>query len=46
LIGSTLVQLLYLDGRWASRFIKIDERVAGDERVTTWRLRWPDVVER
>lgn len=40
-LESTLVQLLYLDGRYATRFAKVDERVAGDERVTTWRVRWP-----
>lgn len=40
-IASTLVQLLYLDGRYATRYAKVDERVAGDERVTTWRIDWP-----
>lgn len=42
LIGSTLVQLLYLDGRSTSHFVKVDERVAAGERVTTWRIRWPE----
>lgn len=41
LIGSTLVRLLYLDGHGASRFVKTDDRVAADERVTTWRIRSP-----
>ncbi|MCW5890274.1 MAG: hypothetical protein KIT14_06950 [bacterium] len=40
-LGSTLVQLLHLDGRCASRFAKVDERSAAGERVTTWKLRWP-----
>jgi dolichyl-diphosphooligosaccharide--protein glycosyltransferase len=40
-LASTLVQLLYLDGRYATRYAKIDERIAGDERVTTWRIHWP-----
>ena len=46
LVGSTLVQLLYLDGRSTSRFTKVDERIAADERVTTWRLHWPAAVPR
>jgi len=41
-LESTLVQLLYLDGRYATRYAKVDERVAADERVTTWKIRWPD----
>jgi hypothetical protein len=39
-LGSTLVQLLYLDGRYATRFAKVDERGVAGERVTTWALRW------
>jgi hypothetical protein len=42
-LGSTLVQLLFLDGRYATRYAKDDERVGDNERVTTWRLRWPEV---
>jgi len=41
LVGSTLVQLLYLDGRTTRSFAKVDERSAAGERVTTWRVRWP-----
>lgn len=40
-LASTLVQLLYLDGRYATHYAKVDERVAAGERVTTWRIRWP-----
>jgi hypothetical protein len=46
LVGSTLVRLLYLDGRHASGFAKVDERSAAGERVTTWRLRWPEPAQR
>jgi hypothetical protein len=46
LVGSTLVQLLYLDGRTTGRFEKVDDRTAAGERVTTWRIRWPDADAR
>lgn len=40
LLRSTLVELLYLDGRYAPQFEKFDERVGyAGERVMTWRLR-------
>jgi hypothetical protein len=42
LLESTLVQLLFLDGRYAQRYEKIDERSSAGERVTTWKIRWPD----
>jgi hypothetical protein len=41
-LASTLVQLLYLDGRYTSRYAKIDERVAASERVTTWKISWSE----
>lgn len=41
-LASTLVQLLFLDGRYATRYSRVDERIADGERVTTWKLRWPD----
>lgn len=43
-LESTLVQLLFLDGRYASRYARVDERVADGELVTTWKLRWPDAT--
>lgn len=46
LVGSTLMRLLYLDGRHATGFAKVDERVAGGERITTWKLRFDDEVRR
>jgi hypothetical protein len=40
LLRSTLVQLLYLDGRYARHLEKFDERAGyGGERVLTWRIR-------
>lgn len=40
LVRSTLVQLLYLDGRSTTQFEKFDERVSpSGERVATWRIR-------
>ena len=39
LVRSTFTQLVYLDGRTAPGFEKIDERVAAGERVVTWRVR-------
>lgn len=41
-LASTLVQLLYLDGRYATRYAKVDERVGADERLTTWKIRWSE----
>jgi hypothetical protein len=42
LLRSTFVALMYLDGRYADRFEKIDDRTgANDERVVTWRLHDP-----
>ena len=39
LLRSTLVDLLYLDGRYAKHFEKFDERVGyRGERVVTWRI--------
>jgi oligosaccharyl transferase STT3 subunit len=39
LVRSTLVHLLYLDGRYARHLEKFDERVGyGGERVATWRI--------
>jgi len=39
LVRSTLVHLLYLDGRYATHLEKFDERVGyGGERVATWRI--------
>jgi hypothetical protein len=39
LVGSTLVDLLYLNGRYAKHFEKFDERVGYDgERVVSWRI--------
>ena len=46
LLESTLVQLLYLDGRYSTRYAKVDQRESSDERVSTWRIRWPDGVAR
>ncbi len=40
LIRSTLVQLLYLDGRYCRYFHKIDERSAAGTRVQTWQIDW------
>jgi asparagine N-glycosylation enzyme membrane subunit Stt3 len=40
LVRSTLVQLLYLDGRSTTHFEKFDARVSpSGERVATWRIR-------
>jgi len=42
LLESTFTQLMYLDGRYARHFEKIDERVGyKGERVVTWRVLWP-----
>jgi oligosaccharyl transferase STT3 subunit len=39
LVRSTLVHLLYLDGRYATHLEKFDERVGyAGERVVTWRI--------
>ncbi len=43
-LASTLVQLLYLDGRYAKRYAKLDERVGDRERVTTWRILRPEAA--
>lgn len=40
LLRSTFVHLMYLDGRYATRYEKFDERRAADERVVTWRIDW------
>jgi len=41
LLRSTFVQLMYLDGRYAHRYQKFDERVAyNGERIEVWRVRW------
>jgi hypothetical protein len=45
LLESTLVQLVFLDGRYAKRYEKVDERSSAGERVTAWRVRWPDAAE-
>jgi hypothetical protein len=38
-LASTFTHLLYLDGRYARRLVKVDERVGfGRERVVTWRI--------
>jgi hypothetical protein len=42
LIRSTFTHLLFLDGRYAKFFEKIDERTAyNQERLQTWRLNFP-----
>jgi asparagine N-glycosylation enzyme membrane subunit Stt3 len=40
LLRSTYVQLMYLDGRYARHYEKVDDRYAAGERVTTWKIRW------
>ena len=41
LLRSTFVQLMYLDGRYAHRYEKFDERIAyNGERVEVWRVKW------
>jgi Oligosaccharyl transferase STT3, N-terminal len=43
LLRSTLIDLLFLAGRFAPHFEKLAERTgAAGERVTTWRIRWPE----
>lgn len=43
LIRSTFTHLLFLDGRYARHFEKVDERVTHTEgRLQTWRLRFPE----
>lgn len=37
LLRSTFIQLMYLDGRYSKRYMKFDERAAG-ERVIIWKL--------
>lgn len=39
LLKSTFVQLMYLDGRYTTRFVKQDEHEAMGERIVTWRVR-------
>jgi hypothetical protein len=42
-LRSTFTRLMFLDGRYGQLFEKFDERVGyGSERVTTWRVRWPE----
>jgi hypothetical protein len=41
LVRSTFTQLVFLDGRTAPGFEKVDDRAAGGERVLTWRVRIP-----
>lgn len=41
-IESTFTQLMFLDGRYARHFEKIDERLGyKGERVVAWRVLWP-----
>jgi dolichyl-phosphooligosaccharide-protein glycotransferase len=41
LIRSTFTQLMYLDGRYAEFFEKVDERIGyGGEQVTRWKITW------
>jgi len=41
LLRSTFARLMFLDGRYARRFEKADDRTGfRDERVVTWALRW------
>ncbi len=41
-LESTFTQLMFLDGRYAHEFEKIDERVGyKGERVAVWRILWP-----
>jgi dolichyl-phosphooligosaccharide-protein glycotransferase len=40
-LSSTIADLLYLEGRYARRFTKFDERTwPGGERVVTWQIDW------
>jgi hypothetical protein len=41
LLQSTFTHLVFLDGRYAKRFRKFDDRIAyGGERIVTWELGW------
>jgi hypothetical protein len=39
-LRSTFVHLMYLDGRYARRYQKFDDRTAAGERVVTWKIDW------
>ena len=40
LLRSTFVHLMYLDGRYATRYRKYDQRVARGERIVVWKIAW------
>ncbi len=45
LLRSTFVQLMFLDGRYAHRFAKRDDRTGyGGERVVTWAIAWDEAA--
>jgi hypothetical protein len=42
-LRSTYAALMYLDGRYAPHFRKVDDRVGWrGQRVATWRIDWPE----